>query len=179
MNDKELIKRLKNSDTKALDVLVDKYANLIFKIAYSVLNERSLSEECTNDVLLKVWNSIDKFNKSEDKFKSWIIVISKYTAVDLLRKEKKHGQNILLDEELLVENSLVESVLEQKETRDLIIDEINKMDEVNKKICIKRFFLMEPIREIGKALGLSESAINNRLFRERKKLKCALEKEEC
>ncbi|WP_278320127.1 hypothetical protein [Haloimpatiens massiliensis] len=43
MNDKELIKRLKNKDTKSLDVLVDKYANLIFKIAYSVLNERGFA----------------------------------------------------------------------------------------------------------------------------------------
>ncbi|MFD3158536.1 sigma-70 family RNA polymerase sigma factor [Haloimpatiens sp. FM7330] len=177
ISDKELIEKLKKKDKKALDILVDRYSNLAFKVAYSVLNNRELSEECVNDVLLKVWNSAVKFNKSEEKFKSWIIVIAKYTAIDLLRKEKKYNDNMLLDDNIYTESSLVESVLENKEMKNLIMSEIGKMDETNKKICIKRFFLMESVKDIGNALGLSESAISNRLLRQRKKLKVILQKE--
>lgn len=177
ISDKDLIENLKKKDKKALDILVEKYSNLIFKIAYSVLNNRQLSEECVNDVLLKVWDSINSFNRNEDKFKCWIMAIAKYTAIDLLRKEKKHYDNNLLDENISKEGLLVEEALEVKETRQLIISEIKKMDDVNKQIFIKKFFFMEPIKNIGQALGLSDSAVSNRLLREKKKLKVTLEKE--
>lgn len=88
MRDNDLIKQLKKKNPKALDYIFNKYGNLIFKVSYSILNNRTLSEECVNDVLLKIWNNIDSFNKSDEKFKAWIIVMTKYTSIDMLRKEK-------------------------------------------------------------------------------------------
>ncbi|AOY53208.1 sigma-70 family RNA polymerase sigma factor [Clostridium perfringens] len=88
MRDNDLIKQLKKKNPKALDYIFNKYGNLIFKVSYSILNNRTLSEECVNDVLLKIWNNIDSFNKGDEKFKAWIIVMTKYTSIDMLRKEK-------------------------------------------------------------------------------------------
>ncbi|WP_242862437.1 sigma factor [Clostridium massiliamazoniense] len=62
------IKELKKKDPKALDYLVDNYSNLIFKIANGILNDRELSKECVNDVILKIWNNSKSFNREENKF---------------------------------------------------------------------------------------------------------------
>ena len=88
MRDNDLIKQLKKKNPKALDYIFNKYGNLIFKVSYSILNNRTLIEECVNDVLLNIWNNIDSFNKGDEKFKAWIIVMTKYTSIDMLRKEK-------------------------------------------------------------------------------------------
>jgi len=97
MKKENFLKNLRKHNPKALDYVFDNYGNLIFKVAYSVLNNRGLSEECVNDVLFKIWNNIDSFKLEDDKFKSWIIIITKYTAIDMLRKEKKHDNDISIE----------------------------------------------------------------------------------
>lgn len=97
VKEEDFISQLKRKNPKALDYMFESYGNFIFKVAYSVLNNRQLSEECVNDVLLKIWNNIDSFNKGPESFKGWVIVISKYTAIDILRREKKHDNLVDLD----------------------------------------------------------------------------------
>ena len=169
MKKENFLKNLRKHNPKALDYVFDNYGNLIFKVAYSVLNNRGLSEECVNDVLFKIWNNIDSFKREDDKFKSWIIIITKYTAIDMLRKEQKHDNDINI-EFYDKEDEGVEIYLEQKELRKEILDEIIKFDDSNKEIFIKRFFLGYSIKDISKITNISESAISNRIRRGREKI---------
>lgn len=169
MKENNFISQLKKKNPKALDYVFNNYGNLIFKVAYSVLNNRELSEECVNDVLLKIWNNIDSFNKGDEKFKAWIIVMTKYTSIDMLRKEKKHDNFITLDSYAKEDNSL-ESFLENKEAKENILSMIKTFDKENREIFIKRFFLHYSIKEISKSIGISENAISNRIRRGKFKL---------
>lgn len=169
MKENNFISQLKKKNPKALDHVFENYGNLIFKVAYSILNNRELSEECVNDVLLKIWNNIDSFNKGDEKFKAWIIVMTKYTSIDILRKEKKHDNVITLDSYEKEDTSL-ESFLENKETKENILSMIKTFDKENREIFIKRFFLHYSIKEISKSIGISENAISNRIRRGKFKL---------
>ncbi|EGT3616422.1 sigma-70 family RNA polymerase sigma factor [Clostridium sp. LIBA-8841] len=169
MKENNFISQLKKKNPKALDHVFENYGNLIFKVAYSVLNNRELSEECVNDVLLKIWNNIDSFNKGDEQFKAWIIVMTKYTSIDILRKEKKHDNVINLDSYEKEDTSL-ESFLENKETKENILSMIKTFDKENREIFIKRFFLNYSIKEISKSIGISENAISNRIRRGKFKL---------
>ena len=53
VNKDNFILKLKKKDLIALDYLVDNYSYLVLKVSYSVLNNLDLSEECTNDVMLR------------------------------------------------------------------------------------------------------------------------------
>jgi RNA polymerase sigma-70 factor (ECF subfamily) len=102
--------------------------------------------------------------------------MSKYTAIDILRKENKHNNVVdlsLYDKEA----DSFETYLEQKETRSEILSEINKFDKENKEIFLKRFFLNYSIKDISKITNISENAISNRLRRLRLKLIDALKRE--
>ncbi|AGX42538.1 sigma-70 family RNA polymerase sigma factor [Clostridium saccharobutylicum] len=176
MKQKNFLKELRNHNPKALDYVFDTYGNLIFKVAYSVLNSRELSEECVNDSLLKIWNNIDSFKNDDNKFKGWIIILTKYTAIDMIRKESKHSNVTNLDfynnEDIRFEDGLM-----QKETKEEILKEISKFDKDNKEIFIKRFFLDYSIKDISKSTGISENAISNRLRRCKLKLIESLKEE--
>lgn len=164
------ILELKKRNIDALNFIIDKYSNLAFKVAYSVLNRRELSEECINDVFMKVWNNIDKFNFEEEKFKNWICTIAKYTAIDILRREKKHDSNINIDEINIQEGILVDSKYEKDEELKIIQEEINKMDLIDREILTRRFYNGEKIKEISKVLDMTENAVNLRILRGRKRL---------
>lgn len=49
MKKENFLKNLRKHNHRALDYVFEAYGNLIFKVAYSVLNNRDISEECVND----------------------------------------------------------------------------------------------------------------------------------
>lgn len=109
IDDLNFVKELKNKNQEALLYVLDTYGNLIYRIAYTNTNSKTLSEECVNDVLLKVWHCIDSFNYPDNKFKNWIASIAKHTSIDLIRKEKHHLNTINDDNNTLIYTDNIES----------------------------------------------------------------------
>lgn len=171
VKDLEFIKALKKKEPKALDYIVDNYSNLIFKIANGILNDRELSKECVNDVILKIWNNSKAFNREENKFNLWVMAISKYTAIDMLRREKKHYGNEELDNVIIAYEDNIEEKIINNETIENVRKQINKMSSVDKEIFLKKFFEDKSSKDVAKELGVTEKFINLRIFRGRKKLK--------
>lgn len=170
INQSNLVSELKNKNTKALDYLTDHYGNLLMKVAYSVLKDREKSLECVNDSLFKIWNNIEYFTSEDSKFATWIIVITKRTAIDELRKAKKLKDHLPLEDFITSDALDITKILEDKEFRKSLLNKINSMEKINKEIFLRRFFLEEPISDIAKRLNLSVSSISNRILRGKKKL---------
>ncbi|MGL4449811.1 MAG: sigma-70 family RNA polymerase sigma factor [Sarcina sp.] len=165
------IKKLKKKDLKALDYLVENYSNVIFKYCNSVLNNRELSKECVNDVIFKVWNNIDSFDRKDDKFIVWVLALSRYTAIDMLRKESKHYNASDISEMAIASNGTVETEIIDDENIREVKKEIDNMSEVDREIFLRKFFEDESSADIGLKLGVTEKFVNLRIFRGRKKLK--------
>lgn len=170
INQSNLVNELKNKNTKALDYLTDHYGNLLMKVAYSVLKDREKSLECVNDSLFKIWNNIEYFTLEDSKFTTWIIVITKRTAIDELRKAKKLQDHLPLEDFITSDALDIEKTLEDKEFRKSLLNKINSMDKINKEIFLRRFFLEEPVSDIAKRLNLSVASVSNRILRGKKKL---------
>ncbi|MGL5635216.1 MAG: sigma-70 family RNA polymerase sigma factor [Sarcina sp.] len=173
MENKNYIKALKARDIKALDEVISKYANLVFRVAYSVLNDRECSKECANETFLKVWMNIDKFVSDEKNFRNWICTIAKYTAIDRLRKEKRHEKN-LYGEEFLKDIKADEIDVE---SRLVLQDAINKLDELDRIIFIRKFYHDDKTADIAKDLNMSENAIYLRVLRGKKLIKNMIKEE--
>ena len=170
MDNKKFIRGLKNKDAKALDYLLENYANLIFKIANGVLNDRELSKETVNDVILKVWNNVDSFNKSDDKFSIWVMAIAKYTAIDCLRREKRHYGNENIENIDMAEEESIEDYYINKDSVREVKAVISHMGKIDKEIFLRKFFKEESSKIISEKLGITEKLVNLRIFRGRKKL---------
>ena len=134
MYDLELIDRLKKKDETSLIDLIDLYGDLIYRASYKILNNKELSEECLNLVLMKIWEGIEFYNKDEGLFKNWIYTSSKYTAIDIMRKEIKYIKNTLELKENIKDKSTVEDTILIKEVIFEIKENIEKLSELDKEI---------------------------------------------
>ncbi|MGL4760182.1 MAG: sigma-70 family RNA polymerase sigma factor [Sarcina sp.] len=168
------IEILKKGDTKALNYVIDVYSNLAFKVSYGVLQNRELANECVNETFFKVWASVKKFNSDEKSFKNWICTIAKYTAIDILRKEKKHDENIY------IEDIITDIPEKEKNIEDSIIlkDAIKDLDDLDREIFIRRFYRDEKTSKIAKDLNMSENAVYIRIMRGKKVLASKLKERE-
>lgn len=123
ISEDNFIKELKNKNPKALDYLVDNYSNLIFKVIISILGSHKREEamECLNDVLLKVWEKIHYHDENKSKFSSWLIAISKYSAIDYKRKLYKIDNECNIDELMIADESTIEEQILNSEGKEELL----------------------------------------------------------
>ena len=105
LEDKKLIQKYLKGEIQALDFLITRYFKVIYSFIYKNVGDQSSAEDITQEVFIRVWKNIKKFNQDKS-FKPWLFQIAKNASIDFLRKKKtipfskfenEKGQNILLD----------------------------------------------------------------------------------
>lgn len=165
-----LIVELRNRNTEALDYLLEKYSNLIYSVAFRVLKNNELSEECLNTTLFKVWEKIDSYNDSEENFERWIFSVAKFSAIDILRKEVRHSNSCEIQGRDFDSSENIEKTFEIREELVEVIKVIETFGEPDNDIFIKRFMMNFKVKDIAQSLNMSEKAVSLRILRGRKKI---------
>lgn len=173
LNETNYIKKLKNGDEKALDYIVDQYLPLVKGTVRKILmqfNDSGLIEECINDVFLSVWNNADKFKGKTEDFKKWIFAISKFKAIDYYRTKIK-GTEVVLDTIEILGDTSAEDELVILENKNEMMRLINDLAPVDRKIFVLKFILGYKSTEIAEKLNITKAAVDNRIYREKPKLR--------
>lgn len=168
---KNFISELKNNNTEALDYVLDKYSNLIYRVAFKVLNNKELSEECLNTVLLKIWEKALTYDEGRENFEGWVFSISKFCAIDILRKEARHYNSCEIGDRDFDSNDNMENKIVIKEDLARVMKVIEYLGEPDNEIFVKRFMMNFRVKDIAEILNMSEKAVSLRILRGRKKLK--------
>ncbi|KPL60918.1 sigma-70 family RNA polymerase sigma factor [Rossellomorea vietnamensis] len=168
------IKRLKKKKEDALEYIIDAYMPLVKTIATKILhNQNRLDvEECVNDVFLTVWQNAHQFKGEPEDFKKWIGMITKYKAIDRYRQAEKRNAREHCDESLLQSSSTPgtePSVLRREEKNELFAA-ISQLEELDRDIFMMKYYLDLSNMEIADVLNLSKAAVDNRLYRGKRKL---------
>ncbi len=67
--------------------IVAQYLKPIYNFAYRLSGNAEDAQDITQEVFIKVWKNIKKYNPSQS-FKAWIFAIARNTTIDWLRKRK-------------------------------------------------------------------------------------------
>lgn len=87
ITNENFIKYLNKKEEKALEYVVDTYGGLIKSIVNKHLyGLKDYHDECINDILLAIWEGIDKYDNDKGQFKSWLAAVSKYKCIAYKRK---------------------------------------------------------------------------------------------
>jgi RNA polymerase sigma-70 factor (ECF subfamily) len=156
--DEFLIMEYLDGNQNSFKLLIDKYTPSIYNYAVRFVGENE-SFDVTQDIFLKVWKNIKKFDKNKSSFKTWIFTITRNTITDYLRKRKTILFSSLDTEEEIFADTLEDQALMQDE-------ELSKIEDVNflnsllekipnnyKEILILHYQGDMTFDEIGKLLG--------------------------
>src|SRR5262245_16062871 len=109
-SDFELVRRIQAQDEDALAALYDRYADLVYSFALRTLQNSALAEEATQDTFVKIWYHADSWDPARGQFCSWLLTITRYTAIDRLRKEQRQPVRVdMLDTLLDSQQSEIEA----------------------------------------------------------------------
>lgn len=179
MEDLEIIELFISRDERAIAEIKNKYGSICKSVALSMLRSPEDAEECVNDVYIILWNNIPP---APVNLKAYICRVTKNICLKKIEynsAEKRNGKSKVslseLGEDLRDEKFAVNE--DNIELGEIISRFLRSQKPEVRNVFLRRYWLMEPVKEIAKRFSFSESKVKSMLFHTRGRLEKYLKKE--
>lgn len=157
-----------------IEKLMDLYMGSVYGVAKSILidsgSEQDI-EECVQDVFIYAWNNMDKFDETRGSMKTWLLILCKYKALNIKKALMKKNKVVDFEDLQLSSMEDIEESILYKERKAEILDALNSFTPAGKEVFLRRYFMEQTIDSICTQMDLSRQAVDNRLWRGKKKLR--------
>lgn len=182
MNDERIIELYFERDEQALSETQMKYENFCHTVAANILAIKEDREECVNDVLLALWNSIPP--EKPRSLKSYIAKITRNIALNKTRSVNvwKRCANFTDTGDEFIESipdssNLAENYEAERAGR-AINEVLEKLPRHEREVFVLRYYFGESIAAVADDMGFTVGKVKSILMRTRQKLTAKLKKED-
>lgn len=176
--DTELIALCQQGDRQAFNRLVMQYQNLVYNFLYRLAHRSDNVEDLAQEVFIKVYRSIKKL-KDRRQFKSWLHKIAVTVYIDEQRRQKKHHERFVADEQVVARQpdpgDSPGQQLERAELQTQLQQAIDELPEEFKLAIVLREIQGLSYEEIARTLRCSIGTVRSRIFRGRQLLQQRLQ----
>ena len=174
MKDSQIVKLFFDRDERALDLIEAQYGNVIRSISLNTLGNEQDAEECVNDTYMALWYSIPP--ASPDSLYAFVCKVARNVSFNRMRynsASKRRRENAVCLEDVadfLPDGKMIDDELEEAELSRLLNGWLEALDTERRYIFMRKYWYMDSADAIGKALGISSSAVYLRIGRMKKQL---------
>ena len=180
--DGTILRLLQARDEQAVVLAERRYGRLCRSVAYRILGDIQDADECVNDAMMKLWQSVPPAQPRS--LTAYLSGITRNLALDRLSarnagKRGGAGHPAALDELAAVpaasdspEDRLGAIALQEAMTRFL-----RALPKDARLVFLARYYAMLPIREIAEQHGVTAGQVQMSLKRTKEKLRIYLKKE--
>ncbi len=180
IEDAELLQRIRAGATDEFAELVRRHQARVFGILHRYERDAQRREDLAQETFLKAWRALAQFD-GRAPFEHWISRIAVRTALDHLRREKKHKSTVGFDE--LGEDTLdwlrnedEKSELDSHSAAEVLALAMRELSPADQVVITMQEIEGRSVKEICAVTGASSIAVRVRAVRARGRLKRALEK---
>jgi len=194
ISENTLVDRLRGGDTGVLEVLMERYASRVFRVARGITRTDADAEEVVQDVFLTIARKIDRF-EGRAALSTWIYRVTTNAAL-IKRRGKRAQLQVSLEEHLPTfkedghrdgERSYLladwsqnpEAELLDGEARAILSSAIEGLPETYRAVLVLRDVEELSNEEAAEILGESVASIKSRVHRARMALRRCLETNWC
>ena len=171
--DSVLIKKAKNGNKGAFNILVNKYYTRVYASLFSFTKSKEDSEDLAQQTFVKVWQQLHSF-RGESAFFTWVYRIAINLAKNFVASSgyKKQKINTSIDESEIEINSFedLESIVIHNQSLRNINNYINKMPESLKTAFTLREVEGKSYDEISIITDTPIGTVRSRIFRARESI---------
>ena len=175
-----LIERCLAGDQAAWEDIVRLHRRKVFNIAYKFVGKHDLAEDLTQDIFLKLYRSLDTFDRRAN-FQTWLISVSRNLCIDHYRSVRKEREtmNRDIDPSTLMPVSKDRSAYAQLELRDrvqLLRAALEMLPTTLRTAVLMRDIQEMTYQEIADKLNVPEGTVKSRINRGRTELARQIQK---
>lgn len=176
-----LIRRCRRGDRLAIEALIRRYQNYVYRLCYLVMRTEQDAEDMTQETFIRACRALPRFEIREGtSFEAWLYRI----AVNCCRSRMRRRWYQVLPwpdpaPQLIAEpEAQPDRVLEQGEWRNEILEVVHSLGDKHRLVVILRYYAGLSNEEIARALDIPSGTVRSRLHTARQRLKVVLEQEE-
>ena len=182
MTDQQIISLFQARDERAVTELSEKYHKTCLHIARRHLRSAEDAEECVNDVMLKLWQSIPPAEPSS--LEAFIVTVTQRTAINMAERlhAKKRGGSTPAESLDVIAATVpaqedVEDAVRHRMLTAAVERFLRTLSDDAQTIFVEHYHNDTPPGEIAKKFGLSGVHVRKSLMQTRRKLKRFLTEE--
>jgi RNA polymerase sigma-70 factor, ECF subfamily len=89
-DDANLLQAVRLRDQGAMAAIFDRYASMVFSVAFRVVKDPGTAEDVMQDVLFQVSSGSRAMNPNGVPFGAWLVCVTRNRAIDARRKRRPH-----------------------------------------------------------------------------------------
>ena len=171
-----LLTRIAQQDREALSQLYDRYARVMYSLAFKILNSVEEAEEVVLDVFSQVWRTAQNYDSQRGRVDNWLFLMTRSRSLDRLRKSLRQSKIIDASTQVVQEKSIVfadnpEEKLLIRERRELIIAALEQLPETQRQVIELAYYQGLTQSEIASRMQISLGTVKTRVRLALKKLR--------
>ena len=169
----EIIRRAKEGDSKAFDMLYNTYFTPLYRYVYVRLKTREDAEDVVQDTFLKAYQALPRYEHTRDSMLPYLFTIARNLLINHTKKKRPDA----LPGEDLDRHPGEEKTSDMAEWRELqeeLLVAMEVLSETEREVIELRFFGEQTYAEIAEVLDKREDAIRQHVARAMKKMKQVL-----
>ena len=168
LDDLMLFRLVQHADDQAFSFFYDRYVNLVFSIAYTIVDNRKVAEEIVQDVFLKIWKKNHTYHPEQSKITTWLSAITRNCSIDEIRKKKVgvEGKQVSWSEvgqqpdlEDIGPERLVQLRMDQRQVRNAL----EELPEDQRQVIFLAYFYGMTQQQISDQLGEPLGTVKTRI----------------
>jgi RNA polymerase sigma-70 factor (ECF subfamily) len=156
---------------EAFDRLVPAYRRRVFGLAYSVLRERGAAEDVAQEVFVKLWQALPRYD-GRAQLSTWIYAITRNAAISALRTRRR---SLSMSDPAVfeqVESRGTTAVAEQEDTA--LWRHVAALPDKQRQAVTLYYQEERSVEEVAAMMGLPVNTVKTHLHRARASLAAAL-----
>lgn len=177
LTDNEVIEAVLGGDRDVFGQLVERYQKGLVTYIYHMIHSYEEALELSQDVFIKVFKSLDRFDGTY-KFSTWLYRIASNHTIDFIRKRKMDTSSIDEREDnpdlapfRIVSGTLApDEAYSNKVLLKRVKEAMEDLPPSYRELILLRHFNFRSYEAMAKITGLPLGTVKNRIFRARKML---------
>lgn len=155
-----IIPLLQRKHSKGIDLLYDNYADALYGVAKTIVQDESLAKDVLQESFVKIWQNGPKYDPAKARLFTWLLTITRNTAIDKLRSAQNRS-----NKEIQIPEHNVNTVDNRSFNIDGIDmnDQLKKLDDKYQLVLQALFFMGMTQQETSESLNIPLGTVKTRL----------------
>jgi RNA polymerase sigma factor (sigma-70 family) len=163
-----IIERVQTQDETVIAQLYDDYGAALYGVAHRIVGVHYLSEQVVQDTFVKIWKYGPYYDNNKGHLFSWMIKITRNTAIDVLRSSLYHSYRCTST----IDNVALGLKADQADPHLMDVRQIvAKLDDKYRIVVERIFFDGFSQKELSEELEIPVGTIKSRLYIAKRELR--------